>query len=248
MLSGVTSVHEVPRRQWLVETNPPIWQWNRRPDRRRHETGLAAARLALHRTGPQLGTSEYNGSPTTPSGSAHRGSAVDELRRIADQLRRAFEGEAWHGPAVLEVLAGVTPAQAHARPIPGAHTIWELTLHYSGAYRLVLRRLKGDATPLASEEDWPPVPEPTAENWRAAVEGLRALNEDARRAVAGFDPNRLDQPLVADVPYTAYTQFIGLTQHDLYHAGQIAFLKRALAAAEPVAAPSRAGTSAFPGS
>jgi uncharacterized damage-inducible protein DinB len=154
---------------------------------------------------------------------------VDELQRLGDQLRRALEGGAWHGPAVLEVLAGVSPDQARARPVPGAHTIWELVLHLGGAYRLVLRRLRGDDTPLAPEEDWPPVPEPTAENWRAAADGLRDLNEQVRRAVAGFDPARLGRPLVADPPYTAYAQFIGLTQHDLYHAGQIALLKRALA-------------------
>jgi hypothetical protein len=68
---------------------------------------------------------------------------MDELERLADQLRRALEGEAWHGPAVLDVLAGVSPDQARARPIPGAHTIWELVLHLGGAYRLVLRRLLG---------------------------------------------------------------------------------------------------------
>jgi hypothetical protein len=33
------------------------------------------------------------------------------------------------------------------------------------------------------------------------------------------------------VPYTAYTQFIGITQHNLYHAGQIALLRRALSRA-----------------
>src|SRR5215470_8593899 len=108
---------------------------------------------------------------------------MGELERIEDQLRRGLEGGAWHGPAVLELLAGVTPAQARARPIPGAHTIWELVLHLGGAYRLVLRRLRGDAAPLAPEEDWPPMPEPSAGNWRAAVEGLRALSTEARRAV-----------------------------------------------------------------
>lgn len=158
---------------------------------------------------------------------------MGELERIDDQLRRAMEGEAWHGPAVLELLAGVTPDQARARPIPGVRGIWELVLHLTGTYRLVLRRLDGDPTPLAPAEDWPPVPEPTAENWRAAVAELRALNDRVRRRVAGFDPARLDRPLVADPPYPAYTQFVGLTQHDLYHAGQIAVLKRALAGPDP---------------
>ena len=151
-----------------------------------------------------------------------------ELARIDAQLQRTLEGGAWHGPAVLELLAGVTPEQASAHPIAGAHSIWELVLHLVGTYRLVLRRLQGDATQLALEEDWPAVPDTTAESWQAAIDALRAVNEEARRAVARFDAARLDQPLVAEPPYTAYVQFIGLTQHDLYHAGQIALLKRAL--------------------
>ena len=73
------------------------------------------------------------------------------------------------------------------------------------------------------------MPEPTEANWTAAVEGLRSFNAEARRAVIGFDPGQLDAPLVADPPYSAYTQFVGLTQHDLYHVGQIALLKRAVA-------------------
>jgi uncharacterized damage-inducible protein DinB len=154
---------------------------------------------------------------------------VGEIERIEDQLQRSFEGEAWHGPSVMELLGGVSSAEAQARPVPGVHNIWELVLHIGGAYRLVLRRLRGDATQLTPEEDWPSVPEPTEANWRASVEMLRLLNGEVRRAVAEFDSRRLDEPLVADPPYRAYTQFIGLTQHDLYHAGQIALLKRAIA-------------------
>jgi len=154
---------------------------------------------------------------------------MGEPERIEDQLRRGLEGGGWHGAAVLELLAGVTAAQTHARPIPGARGIWELVLHLGGAYRLVLRRLRGGSTQLAPDEDWPPVPEPSEANWTAAVEGLRSLNAEARQAVICFDPDRLDAPLVADPPYSAYTQFVGLTQHDLYHAGQIALLKRTFA-------------------
>jgi uncharacterized damage-inducible protein DinB len=150
-----------------------------------------------------------------------------ELQRIEDQLRRAFEGEAWHGPSVLEALQGVSAESAAARPIAGAHSIWELTLHLAATYRLVLRRLGGNGAALTPEEDWPAVPAPTAEGWSSAVQELTRLNEEMRRAVAVFPVERLDQPLVPEAPYAAYTQFIGITQHDLYHAGQIVLLKRA---------------------
>lgn len=153
-----------------------------------------------------------------------------ELERIEEQLRRSFEGEAWHGPAVLEALAGLSHPDAAAHPIAGAHSVWELTLHLTGTYRLVLRRLGGDGRPLTAEEDWPPPPEATAEAWTETVERLRQLHQDLRRAVRGFPPDRLDERLVPDAPYTAYVQFIGITQHDLYHAGQVALLRRALLA------------------
>ena len=69
---------------------------------------------------------------------------------------------------------------------------------------------------------------PTDANWQEAIAALRGRNDAARHAVLRFEPARLTLPLVPAPPYTAYEQFIGLTQHDLYHAGQIALLKRAL--------------------
>jgi uncharacterized damage-inducible protein DinB len=153
-----------------------------------------------------------------------------EARRLEDQIRRALEGEAWHGPSVLESLAGVSAEQAAARPIPGAHSIWELVLHLSSDYVLVLRRLAGDGRPFSPAEDWPPCPEPTEGNWRLAVQEIAQLNRELRDKVSVFPEDRLDQLLVPESPYTAYTQFIGVTQHNLYHAGQISLLKRALEA------------------
>lgn len=151
-----------------------------------------------------------------------------EVDRLDDQLRRALEGEAWHGPAVLELLAGVSAAQAASHPISGAHSIWELVLHIASDYDLVLRRLSGDGRELTAAEDWPACPPSTEENWRQTLEELERLSEKLRQAVRDFPAERLDGRLVPESPYTAYMQFIGVTQHSLYHAGQIALLKRAL--------------------
>ncbi|HKQ79136.1 MAG TPA: GNAT family N-acetyltransferase [Blastocatellia bacterium] len=150
----------------------------------------------------------------------------DEISRLEEQLGRALEGGAWHGPSVLEALEGVSAEQAAARPIAGAHSIWELVLHLCGTYGLVLRRLRGDGRQLTESEDWPSAPEPSAENWSDSIRALKQLNEDLRQAIRSFAGERLDQPLVPEAPYTAYTQFIGVTQHNLYHAGQIALLKK----------------------
>ena len=151
-----------------------------------------------------------------------------ELSRLDDQLARALEGEAWHGPSVLEALEGVSAQQAVEHPIAGAHSIWELVLHLCGTYDLVLRRLGGDGRQMTESEDWPSVPLPSEEIWSDCIRELKRLNEELRQAVVNFPAERLDQPLVPEAPYTAYTQFIGVTQHNLYHAGQIVLLKKFL--------------------
>ena len=50
-------------------------------------------------------------------------SSGSEPALIADQLRRTFEGDAWHGPALLELLQDVDAATAAAKPLPGVHSI-----------------------------------------------------------------------------------------------------------------------------
>jgi uncharacterized damage-inducible protein DinB len=153
-----------------------------------------------------------------------------EINRLEEQLRRALEGEAWHGPSVLELLAGLSATQAASHPIAGAHSIWELVLHLASDYDLVVRRLAGDGHQLTPAEDWPACPASTEENWQQTVQELKVQNMKLRQAVRDFPVERLDDPLVPESPYSAYMQFIGVTQHNLYHAGQIALLKRALAA------------------
>jgi hypothetical protein len=147
---------------------------------------------------------------------------------LDEQLRLSMDGPAWHGPSVREALDGISPNDAAEHPIPGAHSCWELILHLIGTYELVLRRIDGDASPLLPADDWPAPPAPTAENWQRDVAALYAVNARLRAAVRDFPADRLHQPLVPSPTYPAFTQFIGLTQHDLYHAGQIVLLKRAL--------------------
>jgi uncharacterized damage-inducible protein DinB len=154
-----------------------------------------------------------------------------ERGRLEEQLRLVFDGEAWHGPSVMEALKDVNAELAAQHPIDGAHSIWELVLHLTWTYGLVLRKLTGYSTRLGVTDDWPHVPlPPSEENWVATINTLRELNAQVRHAVTGFPDDRLDDPSAEDPRHSAYTQFIGLTQHDAYHAGQIVLLKRAVQA------------------
>src|SRR5919202_3114210 len=96
-----------------------------------------------------------------------------EVERIADQLKRAHEGGAWHGPSVRELLADVTAEQAAARPFEGAHSVWELVEHIEAWERAILRRLGGDPAAIYNtEEDWPTARARDEEAWQRAQKKL----------------------------------------------------------------------------
>jgi uncharacterized damage-inducible protein DinB len=150
-----------------------------------------------------------------------------EASRIADQLRRAFDGSAWHGPALLEILADVDAATAAARPILNAHSIWELVLHIAVWDRSGLVRLEGTKYQPTGEDNFPPVIKASEAAWRKAAIETKRTHEKLVRTVAALPDARL-WDRVPGKRYDFYHLLHGIAQHELYHAGQIAILKKAL--------------------
>ena len=151
-----------------------------------------------------------------------------EVERIADQLKRAHEGGAWHGPAIRDLLEGLTAEQAAARPVAGAHSIRELVEHAEAWERAVLRRLGGDpAEIVGTEENWPNSNDGSESAWRRAKERLAETDAALREAVLRLDDSQLDEPIIEGMS-SRYVSLHGAVQHTLYHAGQIALVRKAL--------------------
>lgn len=154
---------------------------------------------------------------------------MSQTARLSDQIRRAFEGEAWHGDALLQLLADVNAATASAHPIKDAHSIWELVLHINAWDDAVCRRTGGKAVTLTDKENFPPVTGTSQEAWRKTVQQVKQTHEQLVQAVAAFPDSRLEEqvPGKSEKYYNFYYMFSGIVQHELYHAGQIALLKKA---------------------
>ena len=151
---------------------------------------------------------------------------MTETERIVDQLKRAFFGEAWHGPAVIEILEGVGAQQAAAHPLAGGHSIWELVLHVTAWTQAASLRLQGDRAQLTGAEDFPPVNEMDERSWDQARESVKQAHDELRSAILLLDDSRLDHPIIEGMS-SIYVTLHGVIQHSLYHAGQIAILKKA---------------------
>jgi uncharacterized damage-inducible protein DinB len=149
-----------------------------------------------------------------------------EAARIADQLRRAFEGSAWHGPALLELLEDVDAATAAAHPVPNVHSIWELLLHIEVWDGAGLRRLAGQKYQPTGLANFPMPPKPTEAAWRKAVVSAKRTHDALVKTVTVLSDDRL-RDRVPGKRYNFYHLLHGIAQHEPYHAGQIALLKKA---------------------
>ena len=162
-------------------------------------------------------------TPTNPQGQ------FIEVENIVDQLERTFEGDAWHGQSMSEILTCTTADQAAAHPIPGVHSIWEIVLHVTAWQKAVRERLQGKPIlSLPDEQDWPSPEDASEQAWIDAAERLRSEYELLLEEALKWKERDLGE-ITEGQRFTVYQMLHGVIQHNLYHAGQIAILKRATA-------------------
>lgn len=154
---------------------------------------------------------------------------------LIDELHRAFDGQPWHGPSILELLRPVSPADAEARPIADAHTIGEITAHLTAWTNEVTRRLEGLPPGDPPEGDWPPSLAATPAGWASMTLSLAKAIAQLEAVIVGFPAGRWDVPIndprrPSGADAVTFAQMVhGLAQHLAYHGGQIALLRKAVA-------------------
>ncbi len=170
-----------------------------------------------------------------------------ENQNIAELIERVMTGDPWHGPNVEQLLAGVSAAAAARRPSPEVHSLWELVMHMTGWAREVRHRLLGRPAQDPDGGDWPEVGLATEERWVAAKATLFGAHRDLAAEVGRLDPRALDEPVVDFRPSTRlrapratssgrdrplgtglskYLTLHGLVHHTVYHAGQLAIVRK----------------------
>lgn len=150
---------------------------------------------------------------------------MSECHRLADQMRLAYDGDAWHGPSLVSLLEQVPAGRAYEHPIDGAHSPAELVAHAAFWKEVVRRRTEGDAVADANHRDWPRLDRSTM-TWKALRQRLDAAHAELLLRVEGLDDHRLSEPVPGQA-ISLYVMLHGVVQHDIYHAGQLAMLVKA---------------------
>jgi uncharacterized damage-inducible protein DinB len=157
------------------------------------------------------------------------------LKHFAQELTKGHEAEPWHGPSTKSLLDGITAEEAASHVIPQFHSIWEIVLHMDAWQREAFRRLDASFIPDIPEEgDWRRPVDVNEQAWKDSIAELdfslhqivNALNTMAKTA----DENKVSEPrgTVSGPNITLAGALSGLVQHNAYHSGQIAVLRKVL--------------------
>jgi hypothetical protein len=150
---------------------------------------------------------------------------MDEVKFLRDQIITTFKGDSWHGPNLVNTLAGIEYQQAMAKPLGDRHTIWEITDHITFWIEAVWESLK-NATSLNPDKnsDWPSMGASEKE-WVQSVDRLKAAVNLMVDELATWKNEELERK-VPEANYTFKQMLHGVVHHNLYHAGQIILLKQ----------------------
>lgn len=151
---------------------------------------------------------------------------MSEAKRFFNELKSVYYENAWHGPALKEVLRGITALQAKSKPIEGAHSIWELVLHIKGWNNVFLAALAGENLSEPKNGDFPVISDTSEDVW---VEVLADLDQDYEKllgVISNLEDEKLNEKAVGK-DYNLRLMLRGTINHNIYHTGQIALLKKA---------------------
>ena len=150
--------------------------------------------------------------------------------KLEAEIKKVLSGEAWFGPNVYAIIESVSFETAYEKPPGSVHNIAEIVLHMLSWTEEVLDRMNGMNAQLPSSGNWPDTGAPDEQKWQNYVNDLKLVSVNLTRVIQGF-PEEVWGNLINDdrpgEPVTTYEGLVwGFIEHQVYHAGQVALLKR----------------------
>lgn len=149
---------------------------------------------------------------------------MNEINRILILFDELQYGDCWIGNNFKEVLNNINSENASKKIMPGSNSAWQLVVHINFWRSTVVNRLKGSAEPPSFPDFVLPSPE-NEENWQRTLRDFETTYQLLRSTVSGMKAESLDLPSPKK-EQSFYQLVMGCLQHDAYHLGQIALIKK----------------------
>lgn len=152
-----------------------------------------------------------------------------EVQSISRNIQNILNGEPWFGRPVFAVLTEIDPAIVYKKPNANSHSLAELLYHMITWAEFCLRQTEKADKKLIEEiesRDWRNI-DPSVHTWKKGLEELKTIHEQ----IIGLLESKEDEWLKEKVHFRNFnyrSMLNGLIQHDIYHLGQIAYVKKLL--------------------
>lgn len=148
---------------------------------------------------------------------------IENLRTL---FNTTFHGGAWHGPSLLELTKGLSVKQA-SYSAGNVHTIAEIIYHVTSWRIFALKKMQGDEEYVIEDEklNWGNIGKVDQFELETLMMELTLSHDELMKELETKDDLFL-QNVVPGAEYNFNTLLNGVIHHDLYHAGQIAILKK----------------------
>ena len=152
-----------------------------------------------------------------------------ETQSIIRNLQNILSGEPWFGRPVYSLLEETDASKVYIKPNANSHSLADLLYHMVTWAAFTLKSLEktGEEEIRAIEQlDWRTI-DPAIHSWEKGLAELKSVHEKIILAIKDKD----DEFLSDKVDLRKYNfRFLlnGLIQHNIYHIGQIAYIKKLL--------------------
>ena len=152
-----------------------------------------------------------------------------EIQSIIRRIENVNSGEPWFGRAVYAILDEVDPTKVNIKPNNSEHSLTELLYHMITWADFTLKRIEKDKIndlAAAEELDWRKI-NSKLHSWEKGMAEFKAIHKKIIAQLKKKDDAFLNEV----VDYRKYNfRFLinGIIEHNIYHLGQIAYLKKLL--------------------
>lgn len=152
-----------------------------------------------------------------------------EIQSLIHDFREVLSGEPWYGRSVYAILDEIDPSIVYKKPNENSHSLIELIYHSLTWAAFTLKCLEhADEQEISSikQLDWREI-NPAIHVWEKAVATFKATHEQIIQVLE----TKTDDFLEAKVNSRNFNFRVllnGLLDHDIYHLGQIAYVKKLL--------------------
>ncbi len=150
---------------------------------------------------------------------------MTNIQQLADTYREFYDGKPWYGDCYAKIVADITPEEALYLPA-NQHSIARILWHIVKWRKALAERLLGNLdfrTAMSDPDNWREPEILDKMGWEEAKKQFDALQEVIVSELRKRNDAFLDDEFLPGKSYRMLT--VGVIQHDIYHLGQIAFIK-----------------------